>query len=211
VNFMCSAQSKELSREPGRQNQLVSVRPRGDTRASASACQRSPCRAEHTSTSRSPISTPLSSRAPRYWPGGGNGGKVGIEHIGDTFPLAIRLFLPDIDILAAVLDLVALGIGVVHLMPQKLFDSRVRYGVKARAGVEPGCPVVAEDGSDGAACSAGGFILYAMRPRFNIPKEYVMALSAGVRLNGTKVTAGGGAGREGRTGGGGSSGPVPGP
>lgn len=27
----------------------------------------------------------------------------------------------------------------------KLFDSRTRYGVKARAGVEPGCPVVAED------------------------------------------------------------------
>ncbi|MCC7498982.1 MAG: class II aldolase/adducin family protein [Bryobacterales bacterium] len=28
---------------------------------------------------------------------------------------------------------------------QKLFDSRTRYGVKARAGVEPGCPLVAED------------------------------------------------------------------
>jgi len=27
----------------------------------------------------------------------------------------------------------------------KLFDSRTRYGVKARAGVEPGCPLVAED------------------------------------------------------------------
>ncbi|MCC7157365.1 MAG: class II aldolase/adducin family protein [Bryobacterales bacterium] len=28
---------------------------------------------------------------------------------------------------------------------EKLFDSRTRYGVKARVGVEPGCPVVAED------------------------------------------------------------------
>jgi L-fuculose-phosphate aldolase len=27
----------------------------------------------------------------------------------------------------------------------KLFDSRTRYGVKARAGVEPGCPVPAEE------------------------------------------------------------------
>jgi L-fuculose-phosphate aldolase len=32
---------------------------------------------------------------------------------------------------------------------QKLFDSRTRYGVKARAGVEPGCPVVAEDAGRG--------------------------------------------------------------
>ncbi|MCX6623082.1 MAG: class II aldolase/adducin family protein [Acidobacteria bacterium] len=28
---------------------------------------------------------------------------------------------------------------------EKLFDSRTRYGVKARAGVEPGCPLSAED------------------------------------------------------------------
>ncbi len=28
---------------------------------------------------------------------------------------------------------------------EKLFDSRTRYGVKARAGVEPGCPLAAED------------------------------------------------------------------
>jgi hypothetical protein len=27
----------------------------------------------------------------------------------------------------------------------KLFDSRTRYGVKAKAGAQPGCPVVAED------------------------------------------------------------------
>ena len=31
----------------------------------------------------------------------------------------------------------------------KLFDSRTRYGVKARAGAVPGCPVVAEDASGG--------------------------------------------------------------
>ncbi len=30
----------------------------------------------------------------------------------------------------------------------KLFDSRTRYGVKARAGAQPGCPVVAEDLED---------------------------------------------------------------
>lgn len=28
---------------------------------------------------------------------------------------------------------------------QKLYDSRTRYGVKARAGIEPGCPVAAEE------------------------------------------------------------------
>jgi hypothetical protein len=33
----------------------------------------------------------------------------------------------------------------------KLFDSRSRYGVKARAGGEPGCPVVAEDLESGGA------------------------------------------------------------
>jgi L-fuculose-phosphate aldolase len=30
----------------------------------------------------------------------------------------------------------------------KLFDSRSRYGIKSRAGVEPGCPLVAEDVGD---------------------------------------------------------------
>jgi L-fuculose-phosphate aldolase len=40
---------------------------------------------------------------------------------------------------------------------EKLFDSRTRYGVKARAGAEPGCPVVAEDlPAGGAADAAGG-------------------------------------------------------
>jgi hypothetical protein len=32
----------------------------------------------------------------------------------------------------------------------KLFDSRSRYGITSRAGVEPGCPVVAEDFGRGA-------------------------------------------------------------
>jgi L-fuculose-phosphate aldolase len=31
----------------------------------------------------------------------------------------------------------------------KLFDSRTRYGVKAKAGAVPGCPVVAEDMTGG--------------------------------------------------------------
>jgi hypothetical protein len=32
----------------------------------------------------------------------------------------------------------------------KLYDSRSRYGIKSRAGVQPGCPVVAEDFGRGA-------------------------------------------------------------
>lgn len=44
---------------------------------------------------------------------------------------------------------VAEMLGGATLLPktevQKLFDSRTRYGVKARAGVEPGCPLAAED------------------------------------------------------------------
>ncbi|MDX2154383.1 MAG: class II aldolase/adducin family protein [Bryobacteraceae bacterium] len=45
--------------------------------------------------------------------------------------------------------LVAELLGGPTLLPRdevnKLFDSRTRYGVKSRAGVAPGCPVVAED------------------------------------------------------------------
>jgi L-fuculose-phosphate aldolase len=45
--------------------------------------------------------------------------------------------------------LVAELLGGPKVLPRvevdKLFDARTRYGVKARAGVEPGCPVVAED------------------------------------------------------------------
>ena len=45
--------------------------------------------------------------------------------------------------------LVAELLGGARVLPQvevdKLFDSRTRYGVKAKAGAVPGCPVVAED------------------------------------------------------------------
>jgi L-fuculose-phosphate aldolase len=45
--------------------------------------------------------------------------------------------------------LVAELVGGPNVLPKvevdKLFDSRTRYGVSSRAGVEPGCPVVAED------------------------------------------------------------------
>ncbi len=50
--------------------------------------------------------------------------------------------------------LVAELLGGANVLPKtevnKLLDSRSRYGIKSRAGVEPGCPVVAEDlGRDG--------------------------------------------------------------
>lgn len=49
----------------------------------------------------------------------------------------------------AKIALVAELLGGAKVLPQievdKLFDSRTRYGVKARAGVERGCPLVAED------------------------------------------------------------------
>jgi L-fuculose-phosphate aldolase len=45
--------------------------------------------------------------------------------------------------------LVAEMLGGAKVLPKtevdKLFDSRSRYGITSRAGVEPGCPVVAED------------------------------------------------------------------
>ena len=47
------------------------------------------------------------------------------------------------------ITLVAELLGGPKLLPRaevdKLFDSRTRYGVKARGGAQPGCPVVAED------------------------------------------------------------------
>jgi L-fuculose-phosphate aldolase len=53
------------------------------------------------------------------------------------------------------ITLVAELLGGPNLLPRvevdKLFDSRSRYGVKARAGGEPGCPVVAEDLESGGA------------------------------------------------------------
>ena len=50
--------------------------------------------------------------------------------------------------------LVAELLGGANVLPKtevdKLLDSRTRYGIKSRAGAEPGCPVVAEDlGSNG--------------------------------------------------------------
>jgi L-fuculose-phosphate aldolase len=49
--------------------------------------------------------------------------------------------------------LVAEMLGGAKVLPKtevdKLFDSRSRYGIKSRAGVEPGCPVVAEDFGSG--------------------------------------------------------------
>jgi L-fuculose-phosphate aldolase len=49
--------------------------------------------------------------------------------------------------------LVAELLGGANVLPkaevEKLFESRARYGVKARAGAEPGCPLAAEDMSGG--------------------------------------------------------------
>jgi len=65
------------------------------------------------------------------------------------------------------ITLVAELLGGPNVLPrvevEKLFDSRTRYGVKARSGAEPGCPVVAED-LDG-------------RPeRFEVTREELMGL-----------------------------------
>ncbi len=50
------------------------------------------------------------------------------------------------------ITLVAELLGGAKALPRlevdKLFDSRTRYGVKAKAGALPGCPVVAEDLED---------------------------------------------------------------
>lgn len=52
------------------------------------------------------------------------------------------------------ISFVAEMLGGATLLPKqevdKLFDARTRYGVKARAGAEPGCPVTANDGSAAA-------------------------------------------------------------
>ncbi len=51
------------------------------------------------------------------------------------------------------INLVAELLGGPNVLPRqevsKLFDARTRYGVRSRAGAEPGCPVVAEDVGDG--------------------------------------------------------------
>ncbi|MBL8231338.1 MAG: class II aldolase/adducin family protein [Bryobacterales bacterium] len=68
------------------------------------------------------------------------------------------------------ISLVAELLGGATLLPRqevdKLFDSRTRYGVRAKVGAEPGCPVAAEDESRAAA---GG-------ERFSVTREELIAL-----------------------------------
>ena len=68
------------------------------------------------------------------------------------------------------ITLVAELLGGPTVLPKievdKLFDARTRYGVKARAGVEPGCPVVAEN--MGAGASADG--------KISVTREELIAL-----------------------------------
>jgi L-fuculose-phosphate aldolase len=63
--------------------------------------------------------------------------------------------------------LVAELLGGATVLPKeevhKLFESRARYGVPSRAGVEPGCPVVAEDVGTGA-------------DRFEVTRDELIAL-----------------------------------
>jgi len=52
------------------------------------------------------------------------------------------------------ITLVAEMLGGPKVLPRaevdKLLDARSRYGIKSRAGNEPGCPLVAEDFNEGA-------------------------------------------------------------
>lgn len=71
--------------------------------------------------------------------------------------------------------LVAELLGGPNVLPRKevdkLLDSRSRYGVKTRAGAEPGCPVVAEDVQEpGALTPDGG------AERFLVTREELIAL-----------------------------------
>ena len=63
--------------------------------------------------------------------------------------------------------LVAELLGGPKVLPKeevdKLFDSRTRYGVKSRANIEPGCPVVAED-------------METKQERFQVTREELIAL-----------------------------------
>ncbi len=72
------------------------------------------------------------------------------------------------------INLVAELLGGANVLPReevgKLFDSRTRYGVKARAGAEPGCPVVAEDVGQGPAAGPPG------QERFFVTREDLIAL-----------------------------------
>ena len=63
--------------------------------------------------------------------------------------------------------LVAELLGGPKVLPKeevdKLFDSRTRYGVKSRANIEPGCPVVAED-------------METQQERFQVTRQELIAL-----------------------------------
>ena len=65
------------------------------------------------------------------------------------------------------ISLVAELLGGPKILPKeevdKLLDSRTRYGVKSRAGMEPGCPVVAED-------------VERQQERFQVTREELIAL-----------------------------------
>ena len=65
------------------------------------------------------------------------------------------------------ISLVAELLGGARVLPKvevdKLFDSRTRYGVKAKAGAVPGCPVVAEDVGSG-------------QERFSVTRDELVAL-----------------------------------
>jgi L-fuculose-phosphate aldolase len=65
------------------------------------------------------------------------------------------------------ISLVAELLGGPKILPKeevdKLLDSRTRYGVKSRASLEPGCPVVAED-------------VETQQERFQVTREELIAL-----------------------------------
>ncbi|MGH9720063.1 MAG: class II aldolase/adducin family protein [Bryobacteraceae bacterium] len=73
------------------------------------------------------------------------------------------------------ISLVAELLGGPTVLPRvevdKLFDSRTRYGVKARASAEPGCPVVAEDLANGGGSSTG-----QPEERFYVTRQELIAL-----------------------------------
>jgi len=72
------------------------------------------------------------------------------------------------------INLVAELLGGPNVLPReevhKLFDSRTRYGVKGRAGMEPGCPVVAEDMPQQHIVGPDG------QPRYSLSREELIGL-----------------------------------
>jgi L-fuculose-phosphate aldolase len=73
------------------------------------------------------------------------------------------------------ISLVAELLGGPKVLPKlevdKLFDSRTRYGVKARAGALPGCPIVAED-----LCSVPGEDGAIDQERISVTRQELIAL-----------------------------------